>query len=270
MTLWEKDFETISLEKNESWVTVWLNRPDVKNALSENMTVELIKALSFIANDKMIRGVALRGVNGCFCAGADLKEFERNFVSNKATREQIIKMSSGVAELFKRVYTMPQIVVALVEGPAFAGGLGLVCCSDFSLGTRNTKFSLSETRVGLTPAQIAPYIIERVGKRNAKNLMLSGNPFTGIEALHYGVIDQLAENETDLEKQFSILKKTLSACAPEATAITKEILISHGQLKSVEMIPFLANKFADCMTSSEAKEGLQAFSEKRSPKWVDL
>ena len=68
MTLWEKDFETISLEKNESWVTVWLNRPDVKNALSENMTVELIKALSFIANDKMIRVLASMGVNGCFCA----------------------------------------------------------------------------------------------------------------------------------------------------------------------------------------------------------
>ena len=82
MTLWEKDFETISLEKNESWVTVWLNRPDVKNALSENMTFELIKALSFIAKNKMIRGVALRGVNGCFCAGADLKEFERNFSIN--------------------------------------------------------------------------------------------------------------------------------------------------------------------------------------------
>ena len=270
MTVWKKTFLAITLEKDESWVTVWLNRPDVKNALSENMTLELTKALNFIANDKMIRGVALRGVNGCFCSGADLKEFERNFVSNKATREQIVKMSSGMAELFKRVYTMPQIVVALVEGPAFAGGLGLVCCSDFVIGTRNTKFSISETKVGLTPAQIAPYVIERVGKRNAKNLMLSGNPFTGIEALHYGVIDQLAENEPDLEKQFSLLKKTLRACAPGATAITKEILISHGQIKSAEMIPFLANKFADCITSTEAKEGLRAFLEKRKPKWVEL
>jgi isohexenylglutaconyl-CoA hydratase len=270
MTIWEKDFTAIKLERNGAWVTLWLNRPDAKNALSGKMTSELIEALSFIASDKMIRGVALRGVNGCFCAGADLKEFERNFVSTNATREQIIKMSTGVAELFKRVYTMPQIVVALVEGSAFAGGFGLVCCSDFVLGTRAAKFSISETKIGLTPAQIAPYIIERIGKRNTKNLMLSGNRFTGTEAHHYGVIDQLAKNEIDLEDQFSKLKQSLKACAPEATAVTKEILISLGQIKSAEMTPFLANKFADCMTSREAKEGLQAFSEKRKPKWAEL
>ena len=270
MTIWEKKFEAIRIEKNESWATLWLDRPDVKNALSERMTLELIEALDFIATDKTIRGVALRGVNGCFCAGADLKEFEINFMSNNATREQIIKMSMGAAQLFRRVYTMPKIVVALVEGPAFAGGFGLVCCSDFVLGTRNAKFSISETKIGLTPAQIAPYIIERIGKRNAKNLMLSGISFTGTEAHHYGIIDQLAENESDLEKQFYLLKKTLKACAPEATAITKEILISHDQIKSSEVITFLANKFADCMTNREAKEGLQAFSEKRNPKWAEF
>lgn len=270
MTIWEKEFKSITIEKNESWITLWLDRPDVKNALSENMTLEIMEALNFIAEDKMVRGVALRGANGCFCAGADLKEFERNFVSNKTTREQVIKMSMAVAQLFKRVYTMPQIVVALVEGPAFAGGFGLVCCSDFVLGTRNAKFSISETKIGLTPAQIAPYIIERIGKRNAKNLMLSGTPFTGTEAYHYGVIDQLSENKPDLEKQFSRLKQSLKECAPEATAITKEIFIAYDQIKSSEMIPFLANKFADCMTSPEAKEGLQAFAEKRKPKWVEL
>ena len=270
MTIWKRDFETVRLEKNECWVTTWLDRPDAKNALSEKMTLELIDILNFIANEKMIRGVALRGANGCFCSGADLKEFERNFISNDGTRDQIIKMSTKAAQLFKRVYTMPQIVVALVEGPAFAGGLGLVCCSDFVLGTQDSKFSISETKIGLTPAQIAPYIIERIGKRNAKNLMLSGIPFTGAEAYQYGIIDKLCENELDLNKHFSQLQQTLKACAPKATAITKEILIAHDQVKSSELIDFLANKFADCMTNSEAKEGLQAFSEKRNPKWAEL
>ena len=202
MTIWEKDFEEIKLEKNESWVTLWLDRPNVKNALSEKMTLELLEALDFIECDKMIRGVAIRGTNECFCSGADLKEFKRNFVSDNTTREQIIKMSMVAAQLFKRVHTMPQIVVALVEGAAFAGGFGLVCCSDFVIGTRNTMFSISETKIGLTPAQITPYIVERIGKSNARKLMLSGIPFDGTDAYHYGVIDQLAENETDLEKQF--------------------------------------------------------------------
>ena len=97
MTVWEKTFLAITLEKDESWVTVWLNRPDVKNALSENMTLELTKALNFIANDKMIRGVAIRGVNGCFCSGADLKEFERNYLEylNAKHRDTLDTIKSG-------------------------------------------------------------------------------------------------------------------------------------------------------------------------------
>ena len=270
MTIWEKDYETIRIEKDGSWVTIWLNRPESKNALSETMTSELLEVLEAIASYKLLRGLALRGVNKCFCAGADLKDFKRNFISNTTPRKQIVKMSVQLGQLFKRIYTMPQLVVALVEGPAFAGGFGLACCSDFVLGTRNTKFSLSETKIGLTPAQIAPYIIERIGKRLTKTLMLSGTPFNGSQAYNYGVIDQLADDESELETQFSELKLKLAACAPEATAITKEIIISHNQMESPETINSLANRFADCMTSPEAKEGLQAFIEKRKPNWTEL
>ena len=268
MEIIKKQYETINLAEKDSWLTIWLDRPEAKNALSNKMTRELLQILNEVADNKTIRGLALRGAGGCFCSGADLKDFRRNFVLNNATREQIIELSTNMAELFKRIYTMPQPVIALVEGAAFAGGFGIVCCSDFVLGTQDAKFSISETKIGLTPAQIAPYIVNRIGQRNAKKIILLGTVLNGTQAYDFGVIDQLAKDKLELESQFTALRKSLEACAPEATAITKDILINHDQLEPSQITNFLANKFADCLTGEEAKEGLKAFTEKRTPKWA--
>ena len=268
MKMLKNQYETIKLTEKESWLTIWLDRPESKNALSDKMALELMEVLNYSASDRTIRGLALRGTGDCFCSGADLKDFQRNFVLNNVTREQIIELSTNMAELFKRIYTMPQPVVTLVEGAAFAGGFGMVCCSDVVLGTQNAKFSISETKIGLTPAQIAPYVVNRIGPRNAKKIILLGSVLNGTEAYDFGIIDQLAIDTLDLECQFAALRKSLKACAPEATAITKEILIHHDQLEPSQITNFLANKFADCLTSEEAKEGLKAFTEKRPPKWV--
>ena len=270
MTICKKNYETLELDEDKSWVTLYLNRPAAKNALSEKMIEELTEVLDRIANSKTIRGLALKGANNCFCAGADLKEFEKNFVLNNPTRGEIIKLSTNVALLLKRIHTMPQVVVSLVDGPAFAGGFGLVCCSDFVLGTKNAQFSISETKIGLIPAQITPYIVERIGRRNAKKLMISGSRFDSHEACDYGVIDVLVNNEIELNAEFALLQKRLMECAPEAIAFTKEITDSYDKLESEEVIRFLANKFADCVEGEEAKEGLQAFIRKRKPKWTEL
>ena len=268
MEIIKKQYETINLAEKDSWLTIWLDRPEAKNALSDKMTRELLQILNEVADNKTIRGLALRGAGNCFCSGADLKDFQRNFILNNANREQIIKLSISMAELFKRIYTMPQPVIALVEGAAFAGGFGIVCCADVVIGTQNAKFSISETKIGLTPAQITPYIVNRIGPRNAKKIILLGTVLTGTQAYDFGVIDQLAKDKLDLEAQFASLRKSLKACAPEATAISKDILNNHDQIEPSQMTNFLANKFADCLTGKEAKEGLKAFTEKRTPKWA--
>ncbi len=268
MRILKAQYETIKLTEKESWLTIWLDRPKAKNALSEKMVLELMEVLNYSATTKNIRGLALRGKGECFCSGADLKDFQKNFVLSNANREQIIELSTSMAELFKRVYTMPQPVVTLVEGAAFAGGFGLVCCSDIVLGTQSAKFSISETKIGLTPAQIAPYIVNRIGLRNAKKIILLGFVLNGTMAHDFGVIDQLAEDKQDLEFQFAALRNSLKACAPKAIEITKDILINYDQLESSHLTDFLANKFADCLTGEEAKEGLKAFTEKRKPKWA--
>ncbi len=270
MAVLKRNYKTILLKQDGSWIIIWLNRPNVKNAISDKMIDELLEVLGYIANDLSIGGVAIRGVNECFCSGADLKDFWEKVNKNSLNRKQIIEMSLKIAQLFMRIYTMPKVIIALVEGPALAGGLGIVCCSDFVIGTRSTKFALSEIRVGLSPAQIAPYVIERIGIQKAKILMLSAEPIDGAKAHKYGFIDYLAFDQQDLEIKFTSLKNTLKNCAPMATATTKEILFSHGQIEQPKRTAFLANKFADCMTSNESQEGLQAFLEKRKPKWAKL
>lgn len=269
MTIFKKTYETISLEKDGSWIIIWLNRPNVKNAISDNMIKELLEVLGYIATDFNVSGVAIRGVNQNFCSGADLKDFWKKVDETNLSREQIIQVSLNIAQLFMRIYTMPKVVVALVEGPALAGGLGIVCCSDFVIGTRATKFAISEIKIGLSPAQIAPYVIERIGRQNAKKLMLSADSFDGAQAHKYGVIDYLADDQNELETKFASLKNTLKTCAPLATATTKEILLSYENMQKSKMTTFLANKFADCMTNAESQEGLQAFMEKRKPRWAE-
>ena len=264
----EEKFETLKIEIDQSWVTIWLNRPKSKNSLSTKMSAELFLVLNSIAEVKKIRGVALRGVKNCFCAGADLKEFKDNFLDKNKSRSDIIKISEDLALLLKRLYSMPQITVALVEGPALAGGLGLACCTDFVFATEESFFSLSETRIGLSPAQISPYVIERIGKRRARHLMLKGERLTAEDAASYGLVDETLENSKKLSEFFEIFKDSCNTVGPAAVAITKQVISDSDRVIPSKRTNYLAKKFADCMISEEGKEGILAFSQKRNPKWA--
>ena len=254
---------------NNRWITIWLNRPNSRNALSEKMIDELWEVCEAIAKNSSFRGLALRGMDNCFCAGADLKEFKSKFLAEDISRDSIVKTSENTAKLLKRIQTMPQASIALVEGPAFAGGFGLVSCVDFVIATQNSQFSISETKIGLTPAQIAPYVVEKIGKRLTKKLMLSGITFDGNKARKFGLVDEVVKNHHALDRSFLELQDTLKLNGPNATAITKDILLSIDHIEPSQRANFLANKFADCIIGDEAQEGLKAFVEKRIPKWVD-
>ena len=126
-------FETILVKDHDRWVRLTLNRPDVKNALSEKMTTELLSVLEKVKEDKNIRGVSIEGSGDAFCAGADLKDFRKNFVLQTPDFDQVRTMNLEAGKLFKILSQLPKIVVALVHGPAFAGGLGMVACADIAV-----------------------------------------------------------------------------------------------------------------------------------------
>ena len=260
--------ETLLLALDKGWLTITLNTPENRNALSEELSVELTATLNAVRNDRTVRGITLRGNGGVFCAGGDLKGFMKSLAGD-LTQEEAAAMNRKGGELFALVNTMPQVVVALVDGAAIAGGLGLVCCADIVVLTKDAKFSLTETQLGIAPAQIAPYVIQRLGLTAARRLMLTGARFTGAEAKALGLADFVVENAIALDPTEAAIRKDVMRCAPGANAVTKEILLAISRLDHEAMIDFAADGFAQCMIGDEGREGIASFVEKRKPKWAE-
>jgi isohexenylglutaconyl-CoA hydratase len=261
-------YETVQLERERDWLTVWLNRPESRNALSSQMLAELLELLGSIAGDRSIRGVTLRGRGGVFCAGGDLKGFKSSFQSGAARLQEIASSNRKGGELYDRINSLPQVVVALVEGAAMAGGLGMVCCADVVIVCADAKFALTETSLGIPPAQIAPFVAERLGLRTARRLMLTAARFRGDEALSLGLADFVVSDASALFEAEARIRKQVRGCAPGANAVTKDILLASRHLDREAMLDYAAAGFAKCMLSDEGREGIAAFVEKRKPSWA--
>jgi isohexenylglutaconyl-CoA hydratase len=168
-----------------------------------------------------------------------------------------------------KINEQPQVVIMLVEGAAIGGGLGLACVADVTLVTVDARFRLSETSLGIPPAQIAPFVTERVGLTQARRLMLTGARFKGEEAVRLGIGHQVASDAADLDAQCDVILGHINACAPGANAVTKGILFESLRRPRAEALDFASQGFAQCMLSSEGLEGIAAFVEKRKPVWAE-
>jgi len=183
------------------------------------------------------------------------------------SHEEVMELNKSAGYLFAKVNSMPQVVLAYVEGAAIAGGLGLMCCADVITVTDGAKFSLTETMLGIAPAQIAPIVVARIGLPAARRLMLTAARFAGTEALEVGLADYVVQDASEFEEIENGLKKGVMKCAPGANAATKEILQVTPYLYGEDMMNFAADKFATCMRSEEGQEGIASFFEKRRPSW---
>lgn len=256
----------IELEHGEQWLTIWFNQPKIRNPLTDEMRVELLAVLDAVREDRTVRGITLRGRGGVFCAGGDLKSFQ-SLASGDTSRESILSMSAEIGELLATVNTLPQAVVAVVEGAAMAGGFGLACCADVVVCERGARFAMTETAIGLSPAQIAPYVMQKLGYATARRLMVTAARFTGAEAQDLGFADFVADDAEGLRAHELSIQQSVLKCAPGAIADTK--LLLHG-LQSIDrqaVVEFAAGNFADRVQSDEALEGISAFFEKRKPSW---
>jgi isohexenylglutaconyl-CoA hydratase len=258
--------QSLILEHRGSVLKIWLNRPESKNALSEEMTDELHQVLDTIRDDRSIRTIVLRGKGGVFCAGGDIKGFKADMQAVSAA--QVAKSNRGFGDLMIKINEQPQVVIMLVEGAAIGGGLGLACVADVTLVTADARFRLSETSLGIPPAQIAPFVTERVGLTQARRLMLTGARFNGEEAVRLGIAHQVAADTADLDAQCEEILGHINACAPGANAVTKGILFESLRRPRAEALDFASQGFAQCMLSPEGLEGIAAFVEKRKPLWA--
>ena len=261
--------QDLLLEHSGSVLTIWLNRPQAKNALSGEMVDELHAVLDAARDATGLRTLVIRGKDGFFCAGGDIKGFQSGSQSGEPDEKEIAAGNRLFGDLMIKLNEQPQTVIMLVEGAAIGGGLGLACIGAVTIVTREAKFRLSETSLGIPPAQIAPFVTERVGLTQARRLMLTGARFKGDEAVRLGIGQLLAEDSDDMERLCREVLEQVALCAPGANATTKQIVFEATRLPRSEALDFAAAGFARCMLSDEGREGVAAFIEKRKPAWAD-
>ena len=231
--------------------------------------MELNEVLNAVRHKKNIRGITLRGKGGVFCAGGDLKGFKNNYQGGSQTVEDIAAASRQGGQMFDLINELPQVVLILVEGAAIAGGLGMVCCADAVAVTKDARFAMTETAIGIPPAQIAPFVAQRLGLRIARRLMVTASRFNGEEAHRLGLADYVVDDAAGLDQIEADMKKQVRRCAPGANAVTKAIVLATRHLNREQQLDFAAKGFAECMLSDEGREGVASFIEKRKPIWAE-
>lgn len=261
------DTKTLILERSGGVLYVWLNRVEAHNAISPEMTDELHVVLDAVRDDRSIRALVLRGKGGLFCAGGDIKGF-KSALQGQLKHDEVAAVNRSFGDLMLKINEQPQVIIMLVEGAAIGGGLGLCCVGDVTIVMKDTRFRLSETSLGIPPAQIAPFVTERIGLTQARRLMLTGARFKGEEAVALGVAHSVAEDAEDLDLQCRQVLEQIASCAPTANAVTKAIVFESLRRPRAEALDFAAEGFADCMLSDEGLEGVAAFVEKRKPRWA--
>lgn len=258
----------LDLEQSSGWLTIWFNQPESRNALTARLTGDLLAVLEAIRDNRTVRGITLRGRGGVFCAGGDLKSF-RDTLQDLGEPEKVMAASRQGARIFDTVNEMPQVVVAVVEGAAMAGGFGLACCADAAIVRADAKFAFTETAIGLTPAQISPFVIQKLGYATARRLMLTAARFDGRAAGRLGFADVVAETEEELAAAEALIRTQVLRCAPGAVADIKALLRQLPGLDRAAQIQAAAENFTGRMLSEEGREGVAAFLEKRKPDWFD-
>jgi len=256
----------VDLELERGWLTVWFNQPETRNALTYDLVADLKSVLDRVRDDRDVRGITLRGRHGVFCAGGNLKQFKQTFQGG-ATRDEIIAMSKEVAVLLDAINDAPQVVLAVIEGAAMAGGFGIACAADAVICEASARFAMTETSLGISPAQIAPFVIQKLGYATARRLMLTAARFDGREAHALGFADFLAEGMQAAEKIERGLRAQVLRCAPGAVADTKSLIRALPGMSRAEAIQAAAENFTGRLLSDEGREGVASFLEKRKPAW---
>ncbi|WP_417316935.1 enoyl-CoA hydratase-related protein [Emcibacter sp.] len=260
--------EILKVEKQANGLArVTLNRPEVRNAFNEDMIRKLTETFRDLGGDDTVKAVIISGNGKGFSAGADLDWMKRaadfSHDQNKADAE-------ALAYMLKHLYEMPKLTIAFVHGAAMGGGLGLVSCCDLVIAHRDTRFSLSEVKLGLIPATISPYVIAAIGPRQAKRYFQTGEAFFGDKAKEIGLVHEVADTD---EHMAEILEKVLvdvKLSAPKAMAASKKLVLDYAfRPLETEIIEDSAERIASTRAGGEAKEGITAFFEKRKPGWTE-
>ena len=254
---------------------IYLNRPEARNAMSLQMVAELQQVLraaeATAGTPDAVRVVVLRGEGGHFSAGADLKDMAgarmRSMQRTAGEPDPIAEVNAEFGRLCVAYAQTPLAVVAVLEGTVMGGGFGLACVADVAIASDTANFRLPETSLGVVPAQIAPFLVERLGYSQAKRLAVTGGRLDAAAALALGLVHEVTTTD-GLQAALDKVLRDILACAPGALAATKALMQRARFVPAPELVEHAAHVFAESAQGAEGMEGMTAFIQKRKPHWT--
>lgn len=257
-------FETLRVEHDSRGIArLILNRPRKHNALSAQMIAEITRAIYALGRDESVRVVVLAGEGPSFCAGGDLGWMQEQMQADGPTRAA---EAGRLAAMLGAVNRCPRPVIGRVHGNAFGGGVGLISVCDVAVGVEGARFGLTETRLGLIPATIGPYVVARMGEAMARRVFMSGRLFGAEEAVRLGLLAR-AVAPGDLDDAVAAEVEPYLSCAPGAVAEAKALVRRLGARIDDSVVAMTIEALVRRWESAEAAEGIAAFFEKRAPGW---
>lgn len=263
-------YQTVSVTTDSRGVlTVTLNRPEIRNAFNEVMIAELTEVFTQRVIEPSVRLVVLKGSGSHFCAGGDLnwmkKSVQFDFQDN-------LQDTRNLTEMFAAMNECPKPVIALVQGAAIGGGVGLVSICDIVIAPSDTQFSLSEVRLGIIPACIGPFVVAKIGATHARHLFVSAERFAAAKAREIGLIHEVHADVAVCEKRLNELLENMLQCGPNAMAAAKRLVLDlswpERRAQRPDCLEYVAKMLAELRISAEGQEGVKAFLEKRKPSWL--
>jgi isohexenylglutaconyl-CoA hydratase len=254
----------LNLEGGVLFVTI--NRPESRNAMSLKMVHELRVVFAHLHTQPQVRALVMRGAGGHFCAGGDIKDMAG---ARSKGIEAFRELNRAFGSMLEEAQQIPQVLVAVLEGAVLGGGFGLACVSDIAIASAEAKFGLPETTLGILPAQIAPFVVKRIGLTQARRLALTAARFTGAEAERLGLVHFSEADIAGVEDRLQQVLGQIRQCAPQANAQTKALLLATETEPLSSLLDRAAEQFANAVTGPEGAEGTMAFVQKRKPKWAE-
>ncbi|HEX4024060.1 MAG TPA: enoyl-CoA hydratase-related protein [Steroidobacteraceae bacterium] len=262
------DYQFIQLERRDLCATVWLNRPERHNALHAGLILELQRSIDELSQDGAVRAIVLAGRGESFCAGGDL-DWMRQLAA--APFEDNVEDARRLAYTMRTLSLCTKPTIARVHGAALGGGLGLVAACDIALASRTAVFSAPETRLGLTPSTVAPYVIAAIGERAARRVFLTGERFDAEEAQRLGLLQEAVDAQA-LDERLDATLAALALGGPQSQAHCKWLLHElrgrDPSVQSLEGLEETARSLANVRAGEEAREGIAAFYAHRKPSWA--
>lgn len=256
--------DSLSLQRDGAVARVRLNRPELHNAFDAGLIASLDDALESLGADAAVRVVVLEGAGASFSAGADLNWMRgMASASEAANREDAL----ALARLMRTLDELPKPTIARVHGAAFGGGVGLVACCDIAIGAPEARFGLTESKLGLLPAVISPYVIAAIGARQARRWFATAEIFEAAEALRIGLLHQVVANDqldAAVQRQVDLLMKTGPVASATAKALVRRVAMA-GEPAAIDDAN--VDLIARLRVSPEGQEGISAFLDKRKPGW---